>query len=162
MAEFGFGDILQGLASGINIASGINNLFNGNKQSATSTRRNNSSLQQKLLESAGMAQQIGMDAIGYAAGPFGAYRRMPTQAEAMRSQLSNQMMAGLSGRMGGPGMFGQSGQPSGGLRDRQSLVNMIQERMGAGGQVGGGTAGAANPQAQLIALLQKLGLNATS
>jgi len=164
MAEFGFGDILQTLASGINVATGINNLFSGNSQSSKTSRRGDRSLQQKLLESAGMAQQIGMDAIGYAAGPFGAYRRMPTQAEAMRSQLSNQIMSGLSSRMGGGGMMGMVGQQGGGgggLRDRQSLVNLITERMGSGGQVGGGTTGANGINPQLIALLQKLGLNTT-
>ena len=161
MADFGFGDILQTLASGINVASGINNLFNGNSQSSKTSRRGDKSLQQKLLETAGIGQQIGLDAIGYASGPFGAYRRMPTQAEAMRSQLSNQIMSGLSSRMGGGGgMMGMMGQQGGGggAMDRQSLVNLITERMGSGGQTGGG-----NPQqAQLIALLQKLGLNRTS
>ena len=160
MADFGFGDILQGLASGVNIASGISNLFGGNQQTARSTRRNNPSLQQKLLETAGLGQQIGLDAIGYASGPFGAYRRMPTQEEAMRQQFSNQLTNAISQRVGGAGQLNM-GQ-GGGLRDRQSLVNAIQERMGAGGQVDGGTAGAANPQAQLIALLQKLGPNRTA
>ena len=160
MADFGFGDILQGLASGVNIASGISNLFGGNQQSAKSTRRNNPSLQRQLLETAGIGQQIGLDAIGYASGPFGAYKRMPTQEEAMRQQFSNQLTNAISGRVGGAGQLNMGQR--GGLRDRQSLINAVQERMGAGGQVGGGTAGAANPQAQLIALLQKLGLNRTA
>jgi len=160
MADFGFGDILKTLASGINVASGISNFFGGNSQTTTANRpMRQSSLEQKLLETAGMGQQIGMDAMGYASGPFGAYKRMPTQDEFMRQQFSRQLTNAISGRVGGAGQLNM-GQ-SGGLRDRQSLVNMIQERMGAGGQVGGGTAGQANPQAQLIALLQKLGLNRT-
>ena len=163
--DFGFEDIIKGIAGGINVASGIANLFGGNSNSRNVNRpMRQSSLEQKLLETAGMGQQIGLDAMGYAAGPFGAYRRPPTADEFMRQQFSRQLTNAISGRVGGAGQLNMGGQGGvgGGLRDRQSLVNMIQERMGAGGQIGGGTVNGANPSQQLVELLQKLGLNRTA
>ena len=155
-----FGDILGGLANGVNIASGIASLFGGGNKQTTRVNRASpqSELERRLLETAGMGQQIGLDAMGYAAGPFGAYRRQPTQDEFMRQQFSRQLTNAISNRVGGWGQLNLGQQ--GGLRDRQSLVNAIQERMGGMPQISG--TGGGNQQAQLLALLQKMGLNRAS
>jgi len=170
MAELGFGDLINALAGGVNVASGIANLFGANKNTKTLQVSRQSDLERRLLETAGIGQQIGLDAIGYAAGPNGAYRRQPTQEEAMRQQFSNQLVNAISGRVGGWGQLNMGGgqqtgapqggsQQGGGLRDRQSLVNAIQQRMGTSNAPAGTPPGISQ---QLQQILQQLGLNTTS
>ena len=168
MADLGFGDFINALVGGGQLAAGISQLIGGNpKTTVNRTPSRQSPLEQQLLNTTGLGQQIGLHATGYG--------RPPTPEEAMRQQFSQQLTNAISGRVGGWGnlnMGGQQQQQGGGLSDRAGLLSLIQQRIGgtAGGgaqqtaqQAPLGTPGNSQGQSQQFQqILQKLGLNIAS
>ena len=169
MADLGFGDFINALVGGGQLAAGISQLIGGNPTKTTKNIPSKQSpLEQQLLNTTGLGQQIGLWATGYG--------RQPTQEEAMRQQFSQQLTNAISGRVGGWGNLNMGGQQQqqqgGGLSDRAGLLSLIQQRMG--GSAGGGaqqtaqqaplgTPGNAQGQSQQFQqILQKLGLNIAS
>ena len=167
MADLGFGDFINALVGGGQLAAGISQLIGGQpKTTVTRATARQSPLEQQLLATTGIGQQIGLNATGYG--------RAPTQEEAMRQQFSQQLINAMSGRVGGWGQLnmggGGTGTPSGGIRDRTGLLSMIQQRIGGTAPPGQtaqqaplGTPGSTTGQSQQFQqILQKLGLNTTS